>query len=228
MPKIPSIKLLEYEPKPADIILWKINRKSNILALGSSLPWRIIKNLFGYRYIHSSIIQPVKIINDAVILEQNLDVVSETPYSLKQVFKKYPGYELDVYRVDNISEHEKRNVIKTMRDYIIPLKYSKIDAFSLLFKRKKDTRKIIDFSFSTKDVCLYFTDENKEYIHVESREEVTCAAAIALAFTVLLEDITYRFQLVPNKSPWYIVPDDIAKSPKTRFIGTVDENTVLL
>lgn len=204
--------LQKYQPKDADILLWKpIFPRERLICSALNQPFHhvsMVKLIDGQPYI----------------VEQNIDLVPEKPVSLESLLQN--GYEFKLMRAFWVYKKLRKRILSSFEEFI-KSKYSYKDAL-LIFLANKGLWRIPKaeeeyfLSYLKPGVIIGKKYKNGKYrIKVLSR--VTCTTAVNLAFIKAT-----KVNLCPDIPLEYITPMDLYKSKYLKAEGTIGGTTKIL
>jgi len=207
---IERIPLEEYYPRTCDIILWR--------------PLR----LFEYT-ICSCIRQPWHHVSMLVvggefklpyILEQNIDLASETPKPLRDLLEK--GYYFDIFRA-NLTKKQRQRIRRSFVN-ITKYQYSYRDAINTWSGRRLPKGWILDkVSFLPGgELLITYSDTQSPLYSYKIVNRLTCVAAVVAAFC--LNNINL---LSYDKSLDILTctPGDLYFSKHLKYLGSINNRT---
>lgn len=226
-----------YAAKEAELLLW----------FGHWTFRNILARVFaGAKFFHTSMLSVDPATGVCYNYEQNMDMMSETPTALKEVVRNSPykylvlSPKFDVMRAQlekagnfkskfpgvERSKPLPKRITSAMKE-IMWFRYNNIDVIRAILNKYRKSVKIAGCSLDKNGVeILYYYKErgqpaNEWTLSADKRNTFTCSGAVASAFAL------NGIQLF-NRLPWFVLPDDFAKSGYFDVLGYIDKSTNII
>lgn len=233
--------LQSYQPSTADVLLWYPKKPREYL-----ICW-----ILRSRYHHASLLSANAITEEAYVLDQNIDLVSEDPVPLQDLLKC--GYSFDIYRfkipLSEFGKNEIKRSFNLLRQFHYPYLGSLKVPFgqSFLPKGVYPERFIaytahgypkLDILFRA-PFCAGYGCTKKRHMPsnngcywYETYDKITCSGAVVIAFCVAHTNcfVPVKSQFDPEQAlrhPIFFLPEDFTSSQMFIHIGKIDSNTQL-